>query len=381
MPLVIIAIAAALGIGFWLGRLSFGRAVSSLTAELSALEGRARLRDEEAKAAGSRAEASEARLAELRLSLDGVETGLRELAALHGQLYARAPLHDRLLDLVAKKSEAAAFALMDEVSAISSRLSATLAEANGFQRKLEADGSVGEIVADARAAAGGEMKSAEELLKSSKEIVAATRRMRELVEGSMGMLKDIEDVSERSRLIAFNLAVEAARIGRHGLGIKVIVNELSHINDKIIDFSKTAAARLAENRDLGVRIADEVERGIADVAARIHEGSAASERALERLIAGAEGMGRLVSSLSSSFAEARDGVDAMLVSLQFQDITRQQLETVRWSLAEAAERQRAALGDEGLRRAAGEAPEEFKRMLYAKAKVQDEKALIMEGAR
>lgn len=270
---------------------------------------------------------------------------------------------------------------MDEVGAISSRLSATLAEANGFQKKLEAEGSVGEIVAGAREAAGGEMKSAEELLRSSKDIVAATRRMRELVEGSMGMLKDIEDVSERSRLIAFNLAVEAARIGRHGLGIKVIVNELSHINDKIIDFSKTAAARLAENRDLGVMIADEVERGIAEVAARIHEGSAASERALERLIAGAEGMGRLVSSLSSAFAEARDSVDAMLVSLQFQDITRQQLETVRWSLSDAAERQRALIGGDELIRAAGETSKEFKDMIYAKAKVQDEKALILEVSR
>lgn len=332
----------------------------------------------EGAAENSRAASAEARLAELTERLKGLDAELRDLVALHGQLYARAPLHDRLLALVADKSEAAAFALMDEVGAISSRLSATLAEANGFQKQLEADGSVREIVAGAREAAGGERKSAEELLRSSKDIVAATRRMRELVEGSMGMLKDIEDVSERSRLIAFNLAVEAARIGRHGLGIKVIVNELSHINDKIIDFSKTAAARLAENRDLGVKIADEVERGIAEVAARIHEGSAASERALERLIAGAEGMGRLISSLSSAFAEARDSVDAMLVSLQFQDITRQQLETVRWSLSDAAERQRAALGDGELRRAAGETSEEFKDMIYAKAKVQDEKALILE---
>lgn len=381
MPLAFIAIVAASGLGFWLGRLSARRAASSLRDELSrSLEGRKR-REERESAEISRAAASEARLAELTERLTGLDAELRGLVALHGQLYARAPLHDRLLALVAEKSEAAAFALMDEAGAISSRLSATLAEANGFQKKLEADGSVGDIVAGAREAAGGEMKSAEELLRSSKDIVAATRRMRELVEGSMGMLKDIEDVSERSRLIAFNLAVEAARIGRHGLGIKVIVNELSHINDKIIDFSKTAAARLAENRDLGVRIADEVERGIAEVAARIHEGSSASERALERLIAGAEGMGRLVASLSSAFAEARDSVDAMLVSLQFQDITRQQLETVRWSLSDAAERQRAAVGDDELRRAAGEAAKEFKDMIYAKAKVQDEKALILEVSR
>jgi methyl-accepting chemotaxis protein len=381
MPLAIIAIVAAAGLGFSLGRLSARRTAARLHDELSrSAEGRERLEERES-AEASRAAAAEARLAELSERLSGLDAELRRLVALHGQIYARAPLHDRLLALVADKSEAAAFALMDEVGAISSRLSATLAEANGFQKKLEAEGSVGEIVASAREAAGGEMKSAEELLRSSKDIVAATRRMRELVEGSMGMLKDIEDVSERSRLIAFNLAVEAARIGRHGLGIKVIVNELSHINDKIIEFSKTAAARLAENRDLGVRIADEVERGIAEVAARIHEGSAASERALERLIAGAEGMGRLVASLSSAFAEARDSVDAMLVSLQFQDITRQQLETVRWSLSDAAERQRAAVGDDELRRAAGEAAKEFKDMIYAKAKVQDEKALILEVSR
>jgi methyl-accepting chemotaxis protein len=297
---------------------------------------------------------------------------------------SRTPMMRALLRLVSDKSEAAVFDLIERFMAVSNQMGNVLSKADSVRSQVigGSDGAVSAIVVDARTAAAAEGEMVKSLLSDSKATAKSTERMRELVEGSMDMLKDIEDVSERSRLIAFNLAVEAARIGRQGQGIKVIVNELSNINDKIIEFSKAVALRLKENRDLGVMIADRLNRETSLLAVKVKDGREASERALERLIATTNAVVGLLDTMTVSFDEARRTMDGMLTSMQFQDITRQQVETIDWVVADTSARLDELMQTLDIRLAAEQAiyseMKDFRQRLLQQAKVQDEKALIAE---
>jgi len=294
---------------------------------------------------------------------------------------ARAPFLRALLRLVTDKSEAAVFDLMERFMAVSGELGSVLSRAEGVRSQVvgSGEGSAAAVVAEARAASSAGEALLRTFLDGSRDTAKSTERMRELVEGSMEMLRDIEDVSECSRLIAFNLAVEAARIGRQGQGIKVIVNELSSINDKIIAFSKSVAIRLKENRDLGVMIADRLGRETGTLAVNVEQGRAASERALERLIGTTRSVVELLDTMTTSFDSARQSMDGMLTSMQFQDITRQQVETVDWAVADMSNDLEAALAAVGYTESLDrKALEDFRRRLLEQAKVQDEKAMILE---
>jgi methyl-accepting chemotaxis protein len=314
-------------------------------------------------------------------SLDKIHGELKILADGISLAVSRTPFLRALLRLVTNKSEEAVFDLMERFMAVSGELGSVLSRAETVRSQVDgsAGGSVSAVVDEARSASRAEAEVLRTFIAGSKDTAKSTERMRELVEGSMEMLRDIEDVSERSRLIAFNLAVEAARIGRQGQGIKVIVNELSSINDKIIAFSKAVAIRLKENRDLGVRIADRLGKETGALADKVENGRIASERTLERLIGTTKSVVDLLDTMTSSFNAARQSMDGMLTSMQFQDITRQQVETVDWALADTTEELGRILAAKGHHEPLDRnVVEDFRRRLEKQAKVQDEKALILE---
>jgi len=314
-------------------------------------------------------------------SIEKIHGEMKILASGISLTVSRTPFLRALLRLVTNKSEEAVFDLMERFMAVSGELGSVLSRAETVRSQVDgsAGGSVSAVVDEARSASRVEAEVMHTFIAGSKDTAKSTERMRELVEGSMEMLRDIEDVSERSRLIAFNLAVEAARIGRQGQGIKVIVNELSNINDKIIAFSKAVAIRLKENRDLGVRIADRLGKETGALADKVEDGRIASERALERLIGTTKSVVDLLDTMTTSFNAARQSMDGMLTSMQFQDITRQQVETVDWALADTTEELVRILATQGRNESMDRnVVEDFRRRLEKQAKVQDEKALILE---
>jgi methyl-accepting chemotaxis protein len=321
---------------------------------------------------------------DLAKALELAEASRREAGSLAigvSQAVARTPYLRALLRLVTDKSEAAVFDLMERFTSVSDELGTVLSRAEAVRSKVDgsAESSVSVVVAEARAASSAEAEVMRTFINGSKDTAKSTERMRELVEGSMEMLRDIEDVSERSRLIAFNLAVEAARIGSQGQGIKVIVNELSNINDKIISFSKAVALRLKENRDLGVMIADRLGKETGILADKVEDGRVASERSLEHLISTTKSVVELLDTMTASFSAARQSMDGMLTSMQFQDITRQQVETVEWAVTDTSNVLGKLIEATGYEQSADkDGIEEFRRRLLQQAKVEDEKALILE---
>ena len=72
---------------------------------------------------------------------------------------------------------------------------------------------------------------------SNRGNAATLRDMSKEIEAGIALVEEIEEITDRSRLIAFNMAVEAAHIGDKGRGFRVIVGELRKINDRTVDFS------------------------------------------------------------------------------------------------------------------------------------------------
>ncbi len=283
-------------------------------------------------------------------------------------------------------TEEAAFALIERFENMRGNTSKAAKSARDFKAALsEGQGAGHAPVAVQAERTRGVIKSQRESIaimtdhnrKGAKDL----RTMGNELESGMDLLKGIEEITERSRLIAFNMAVEAARIGEKGRGFRVIVGELRRLNDQTVDFSHKVSELLVRFRDYNdsvvARLAEETER----VAKDVQGGMKAAEEAVESLIAAsgtADHFARDVSALVEIIDKDLDGV---LESLQFQDITRQMIEGALKTLDEAGldvENSLSTLGlvDSGAADLARR--ERIRKVLLDRSRTKGEKAAIME---
>ena len=263
---------------------------------------------------------------------------VRDRAILDCLIYL--PLINAVARAVPAKTEEAAFTVMERFSVVREAASRAASSAHAIRIELEdteSDRSIGKIAERSRKAVADERESIRSLsqcIKENREHLAAMSRE---IESGLDLLKGITDITERSKLIAFNMSIEAARIGEKGLGFKVIITELHKLNDRTNDFSKRVATLLSRFRDYTAILVENMEEKSGAVIAKVELEMDAASGAVDSLIGAtdrSQGLAKEIALMSESIDHDLDGV---LESLQFQDITRQMIEG---SLAVLGELQR-----------------------------------------
>lgn len=150
----------------------------------------------------------------------------------------------------------------------------------------------------------------------------------------MAQLAEIGEITERSRLIAFNMAIEAARIGSKGNGFKVIVNELRDLNDQTAVFSRHVSGLLGRFREFTDSLIQKSSAGSSVVAEEVERGIQDEEKAIESLMTISNACIDMSGDIVQVVASVNKDLDGILESLQFQDITRQIVEGAQAILKE-----------------------------------------------
>jgi len=146
------------------------------------------------------------------------------------------------------------------------------------------------------------------------------------IESGLDLLKNIADITEQSKLIAFNMSIEAARIGEKGLGFKVIIAELHKLNDRTFEFSRKVADLLSRFREYTAILVKNMETKAGDVVHKVERGMDSAGFAVESLINATDRSQSLTKEIALMSESIDHDLDGVLESLQFQDITRQMIE-------------------------------------------------------
>jgi methyl-accepting chemotaxis protein len=250
----------------------------------------------------------------------------------------RLPFIDAILKRVVSHTETAAMTLIDRFSFISEQTAKSDQDAKNAIAALglekNTDTGLETLIRKSHESVVGRTAVINDFLRLNRDNADRVKKISALVARSEELLSGIEDITERSKLIAFNMAVESAKIGEKGLGFKVIVNELQRLNDQTTSFARDIMEIVKSFKSYNQELLDQWLVKAEHLTEQVREDSDQAESAVSALKRTYELTGSILKSLTDSAINVNRSMSDILSSLQFQDITRQQIEGAASFLAD-----------------------------------------------
>lgn len=272
---------------------------------------------------GERTEAEKHRLSE-------IETSMGPIAKLLHDKVQLIPVLTGQLAEVTQQTESAA---LD----IGGRFMSVVERARGQSKKAAAvfadfagtgNGSSNALLDLSKEALSGEIKSvreisaaAEQTLRDMETIIKNTGSIKKIVD-------EIEYIADQTNLLALNAAIEAARAGEHGRGFSIVAEEVRRLADR----SNTSSDEIR-------KLIMKVETDIKDIYSKTQAGTSKSvqmaaeaetvvDNTLKNIDETITTAKKQLDEITAETASLAKDISSIVVSMQFQDITRQRIEHV-----------------------------------------------------
>jgi hypothetical protein len=247
------------------------------------------------------------------------------------EIYYKIPYFEEFLRKVIDKTEEAALTLIDKFNDVSMESKKITREAGVHLENFKHDRngkSLEDLIEDSRIAMENYSSLRETLEKMNNESLEKVK----LINGKIGQvnaaLKHVVEISRQNKVIYINLAIEAVKLGDKGKGIKVIVSEIQKLNENTNNFINEIDKIMVSFEEYHANLISQLDRESGKMIEKLENTSKTSEKTIDTLIQSYKSTSQLFIQLNESNNNVHQSVNKIVESLQFQDITRQQIENV-----------------------------------------------------
>ena len=204
--------------------------------------------------------------------------------------------------------------------------------------------SISSIAPDSAHAEGSPVETARKALNSVinsirgiSDVSSQTMKNMDVIIQDVGSIRkttdEIEYIADQTNLLALNAAIEAARAGEHGRGFAIVADEVRRLSDRsnaAADEIKKIIAKIgADAKDIYTKTL----QNTLDSQKQSTESEGAVKDALARVDGLIERSRAQLGELKYETESLAGDISSILISMQFQDITRQRIEHVIEPLA------------------------------------------------
>ncbi|MFW5712927.1 MAG: methyl-accepting chemotaxis protein [bacterium] len=173
----------------------------------------------------------------------------------------------------------------------------------------------------------------EQIKKNSDSIHSVLRQTKSIEE----IVATSSEITENSRVLSINATIEAARAGEHGSGFAVVAGEFKQMTEK----SEEATAEIEETVKMITQLISQVQNEIEEskeMSRRLGEQTKTTgQESVDKIDAMIDEAKTDLEKLSGQAEAFAKDINSIIMSIQFQDITRQRIEHVIEPLQEFAD--------------------------------------------
>lgn len=292
-----------------------------------------------AKSMESRASIAEERLQEvqssqskLQIDLNQRESGTTERVRLLEEIVTLIPEITNQLYNVTHQTERSAVEIGEKVRSIYEKAQEHLAESNEISAQflggkgINNNTSLSEVIQSSIALLREMIEMLEENSKLNVDYSTAIDTILINTAEINKISDEIQYISDQTNLLALNAAIEAARAGEHGRGFSVVAEEVRKLSDRT-SLASNNIIQIVGKVNSSVR---DISRSLLDNLKKNKEKKSHVDHAVGELVRTAEDstevFTKLISNAVASSESVAKNIDQIILSLQFQDITKQQID-------------------------------------------------------
>jgi len=161
----------------------------------------------------------------------------------------------------------------------------------------------------------------EQTLKDMEAIIAHIKNISAIV-------NEIEFIANQTNLLALNAAIEAARAGEQGRGFAIVADEVRKLSDRSNASALEIRKRIATIDNNVQEMYAETDRRISESGRKSEESELVVVSALNKIDEANHAATKQLAELTGESESLARDISGIIMSMQFQDITRQRIEHV-----------------------------------------------------
>jgi len=240
------------------------------------------------------------------------------------------PVLTSQLDVVIRETETAVLEIGESFMEIISRARSQASRAaNAFGEFTSGDGRDSKALIElSREALGAVMANLHSVNGVALRTLENMKKVTHTMESIRDVVSEIEYIADQTNLLALNASIEAARAGEHGRGFAVVADEVRKLSAR----STTAASEIGKL----IRAVEAEISGMHKETEKSAEATELRSRESEEIMN--DTLGKInevmltaqseLDSLSTETESLAKDISGIVISMQFQDITRQKIEHV-----------------------------------------------------
>lgn len=299
--------------------------VSSLRTELSPLK----------EVPHARLSSFEKRIIDLEYLIKQKDEQLTSHESILRRILALVPTIENQLTSVIESTENSAIEIGDKVRFIYDKAQENLTEATKISMQFSGDSDDEEATKQSLSYV---LNKSLNLLKDLTEMLDENSRLNIKYSNSIeeiltntaiinNITGDIQYISDLTNLLALNAAIEAARAGEHGRGFSVVAEEVRKLSDRTNQASNDITQIVGKVNDSVEAISKSLTTNLEETTNKKSSVDSAVGALLNSAKNSTEVFKKLVQGSVVSSESVAHSIDDIIMSLQFQDITKQEIET------------------------------------------------------